>query len=97
MVNLEKALIKDANQSIEGMGILTGLAGAIVANNIITPIVRNKLAGICQQKETQKANEKIYLNPNYGNIDYSKYNYTKPNLSTSPYYQKFNSSTALKI
>ena len=90
-------LAKEAQQSVEGMGILTGLVGAIVANNIITPFVRNKLAGMYQQKETIKANEKTYLNPNFGNIDYSRYNYTKPNLETSPYYKNFKTSPTLKI
>lgn len=67
----------EAKNFVEGMGVITCIGGAIIANNIITPIVRNKLAGICQKKEMEKIGEKTYLNPNFGNIDYNKYNYIK--------------------
>ncbi len=61
-----KRAVKKANTAIEGMGVLTGITGAVLANNIVTPLVRNKLAGICQKKEMQKYNDNAPLNPYYG-------------------------------
>ena len=72
------ANVKTADNAIEGMGVLTGIAGAILSNNICTPLIRNKFAANIQRKEIAK--EKISnLNPNYGNIDYDKYKFTMVN------------------
>ena len=77
-----------ARHVVDGMGVFTGIAGAVISNNILTPIVRNSLAGLYQKKENARINEKIYLNPAYGNIDYSKYSYTTPLLiKQNPFYE----------
>ena len=70
-----KENLKTAEMSIEGMGVLSGITGAIFANNIITPIVRNKLAGICQKKEMDRVKENAPLNPYYGNVNINTVRY----------------------
>lgn len=69
----DKAAVKLADNAVEGMGVLAGITGAILSNNIFTPIIRNKLAGICQKKENKRSEEKAPLNPYYGNIDFNKF------------------------
>ena len=70
--------VKTAQNAIEGMGVAVGIIGAIISNNIITPILRNKLAGMWQQREQEKASHHAPLNPHFGNIDYNKYDFRKP-------------------
>lgn len=70
--------LKLADNVIEGMGVVTGIAGAILTNNILTPILRNKLAGNFQQKEIEKMENNPPLNPYYSNFNFSKYNFNKP-------------------
>ena len=69
------ANVKTADNAIEGMGVLTGIIGAILSNNICTPLIRNKFAANIQKREIAKGNLSN-LNPNYGNIDYDKYKFT---------------------
>ncbi|MCQ2957469.1 MAG: hypothetical protein MJ180_01045 [Candidatus Gastranaerophilales bacterium] len=66
--------VKTADDAIEGMGVLTGIVGAILSNNICTPLIRNKLASVVQKKELIKERH-VNLNPNYGNLDYKKYKF----------------------
>ena len=68
--------VKTAANLVEGLGVAVGLAGAIVSNNIITPVLRNKFAGMWQQKELKKINDNSPLNPYYGK-DYKKYDFAK--------------------
>ena len=75
--------VKTAQNVIEGMGVAVGLVGAIISNNIVTPLLRNKLAGMWQQKSLKKEVENAPLNPHFGNIDYKKYDFTKPLKSPS--------------
>lgn len=75
--------VKTAQNAIEGMGVAVGIAGAIISNNIVTPLLRNKFAGMYQKRELEKANENAPLNPNFGNIDYNKYNFKKPTKPVS--------------
>lgn len=69
--------VKIATDAIEGMGVLSGIAGAIVSNNICTPIIRNNLAAYYQKRELGKQKKISQLNPNFGNIDFSKYDFEK--------------------
>lgn len=75
--------IKTANNAIEGTGVAVGIIGAVLSNNIITPILRNKLAGMWQKREQEKATLNAPLNPHYGNIDYDKYKFQKPAKSVA--------------
>lgn len=79
----DKTHLKTAKDAIEGMGVATGIAGAILSNNIITPLLRNKLASMYQKKEIAKINDNAPLNPHFGNIEYSKYDFSKPRKSQS--------------
>ncbi len=72
-----RANVKEAEYAIEGMGVLTGIVGAILSNNVCTPLIRNKLAGIYQKRELQKIHD-ANLNPYFGQIDYSKYGFGVP-------------------
>ena len=74
----DKVQLKIANDAIEGMGVATGIVGAIISNNIITPILRNKLASMYQKKEIAKMSDTAPLNPHFGNLEYSKYDFSKP-------------------
>lgn len=78
-----KAHLKTATNAIEGMGVATGIAGAIVSNNIVTPLLRNKLASIYQKKELAKMNDNAPLNPHFGKLEYGKYDFSKPHKSLS--------------
>ena len=60
------------------MGVVVGIIGAIISNNIITPILRNKLAGMWQKRELERASHNAPLNPHFGNIEYDKYKFQKP-------------------
>lgn len=77
-INGTKGQIKLADDAIEGMGVTSGIVGAILANNIITPILRNNLAGKVQKKEIKKMEENPPLNPYYANFNFEKYNFNKP-------------------
>ena len=61
--------VEIAQKAIDGMGVLTGITGAVIANNIVTPLVRNKLAGTYQRNQISKNPKYTPLNPYYGNID----------------------------
>jgi len=74
--------IKLADEAIEGMGVLSGIAGAIISNNICTPIIRNNLAAYYQKRELSKQKKVSQLNPNFGNINFQKYNFGE--LSPAP-------------
>ena len=94
--------LKTAKNAVEGMGVLTGLIGAVISNNIVTPLVRNKLAGICQQKNIIKENSNAPLNPYFGQLDFSKYDFEKlasaPKVATfKGFYPHSNTSGSLKI
>ena len=69
--------LKVAKDAVEGMSVLVGIIGAVISNNIITPILRNKLAGMWQKRELQKESDNAPLNPYFG-INSSKYDFTKP-------------------
>ena len=88
--------LKAAKNAIEGMGVLVGLIGAVISNNIITPILRNKLAGMWQKRELQKESDNAPLNPYFG-INSSKYDFTKPipNKTITPFRGTYSGS--LKI
>ena len=75
--------IQSAKNAIEGMGVATGIIGAIISNNIITPILRNKLASMYQKHDLQRINDNAPLNPYFGKIDKEKYNFKKPVKSPS--------------
>jgi len=66
-------LIKDFTNTREGVGIVASLVGSIAAANIITPIVRNKLASLYQKRQIRKENiskdNQVGLNETYGKID----------------------------
>ena len=91
------ANVKTADNAIEGMGVLTGIIGAILSNNICTPLIRNKFAANIQRKELAKG-KSLNLNQNYGNIDYDKYKFTtleKQNNITA--FKGYYNNTGLKI
>ena len=70
--------IKTAQNAIEGMGVATGIVGAIISNNIVTPLLRNTLAGKWQKRDLEKIKDNAPLNPYFGKIDKEKYNFKKP-------------------
>lgn len=78
--------IKLADNTIEGMGVVTGIAGAILTNNILTPILRNKLASNFQQKEIEKMENNPPLNPYYSTFNFSNYNFNKPISPVTSYH-----------
>ena len=59
------------------MSVLVGIIGAVISNNIITPILRNKLAGMWQKRELQKESDNAPLNPYFG-TNIQRYDFTKP-------------------
>ena len=78
--NAPKDVVKLADDAVEGMGVVSGIVGAILTNNIITPILRNRLAGIFQQKEIKKMEENPPLHPYYANLNLEKYKFNKPSF-----------------
>ena len=71
---------------LNGIGLLGMIFGSILSVNIITPLIRNKLADKIQQNRIMKseAENKKLLYQNLKNLDYSKFNktflYTKNNV-----------------
>jgi len=90
--------VRIADNAIEGMGVLTGIIGSIISNNICTPIIRNKLAAYYQKRELANSTSQVPLNPNFGKIDYSKYNFDKlasaPKVST---FKGFYTKTDMRV
>jgi len=56
--------LKFAKNFIDGMGVMTGIGGAILTNNVVTPIIRNKLAAVYQQNNLPTVN---INNPTFAN------------------------------
>jgi len=48
--------VKFAKNFVDGMGVMTGIGGAILTNNIVTPVIRNKLAAVYQKNNLPTAN-----------------------------------------
>ncbi|MDD3594441.1 MAG: hypothetical protein PHX18_07430 [Candidatus Gastranaerophilales bacterium] len=67
----------EAHNAIEGIGLITSIIGSVVACNLVTPIIRNKLASIYQTwklKKQGKPNEqRLDINEKFGNVDFKKY------------------------
>ena len=86
--------LKIANKAIDGMGVLAGITGAVIANNIVTPLVRNKLAGIYQKKQVNKISKSPLLNPYYGDINLNNKSSQQYKLNT---FKGFLNNSTLKI
>jgi len=87
--------IKVAKDAIEGLGVFSGIVGAIIATNIVTPILRNKLASNWQKKEMQKVADNAPLNPYFGYINPN--NNVKTNTYPVTFKGSIYSSTNMKI
>ena len=63
---------------LNGAGLIGMLAGSILSVNIITPLIRNKIATYVQQNKLMRnnTNSRLFLYNNLKNIDYSKFNKT---------------------
>lgn len=53
-----KAAAEHLSNFKNGIGVITSIAASILASNILTPIVRNKMAGVYQQKFIMKEDSK---------------------------------------
>lgn len=67
----------EADNFIEGVGIITSIVGSILACNVATPYLRNWLASMYQKKKLKLQNkpneQKLDINEKFGEIDFKKY------------------------
>lgn len=55
--NMLPSVIEKLNGFKVGIGVITSVVASIIASNLLTPVVRNKMAGIYQQKFLMKQDE----------------------------------------
>lgn len=79
--------MKAGKTLLGGAGLIGMFLGSIISVNIITPLIRNKIASKIQQTRMNKLNiydDKTFLYNRLKNLDYSKFNktfaYTKNNV-----------------